>query len=410
MRWIIPKSEDRMTELETLELETEEPTVEQRAIIERADRNGHRALGEPLVYAFAPRGESYFRDMALQVDGKDGAPVARERLERHRRQMEDVPKREKRELGDLEYRVNPNLEAGHGQEFTIPFWMNELFATARRPGQVLQKLARTFDLPLGVSSVNLPRITQGTTASQSGAGTPIDDQDVETAAVSSPASTFTGLSDWAMQVVDMASTRAALDWVVGTDLMESVDAEAETAMIVGTGKNEQFYGLINVPGINTITYTSGSPTATGMFPYLGQTAAQVGVKRRQQPKAWLMTTSRFFWIATSEDTSNRPLSIEDYPLSDFPRAGLSSLGVYDDNAIPTNLGENKEQDVVIACCPNDFIILLGEPKVDVLLETLSGTLTARFAMRRYIAAILGRFPRGISVLSGTGMTVQSGFN
>lgn len=391
---------------DALELATPEPTQEQRAIIERAEANGHRAVGEPLIYEYRNR-RSYCRDLALRESRNTAAG---ERLRKHMRQMQAVPKREMRSLEGVEFRVNPNLTAGTGGEFAPPLWLNELFAMARRPGEVIQRLAPTFDLPPGVSSVNLPRMTQGTVASQNVAGTPVDDQDVETEAVKSPAATFVGMSDWALQALEQSPAGAHLDWVVFKDLFDSLDAEVEYELIAGSGENERFYGLINVAGNNKITYTSANPTGPGMIPYLGQAAAQVGVKRRLPPEAWLATTSRFFWLAFSEDSANRPLSIEDYPHSNFPNAGLGSVGVYFDDAITTTLGVSKEQDVVIACRPSDFVLLVSEPKPSVKLDVLSGSLSARFELHRYVAAILGRYPSGISVVEGTGMKTQEGFH
>jgi HK97 family phage major capsid protein len=392
--------------------ERQEPNAEERAIIETAERKGHRAVGEPLVYSFEKRG-SYYRDLALV---KRGDMRAVERLERHGRQMADAPKPERRFFPGAEYeqRVNPNLQEGTGGEFAPPLWLNELFATARRPGQVIQRLAPTFDLPPGVSSVNLPRITQGTQAAfdLSYGGSAANDQDVETAAVHSAVMTFAGLSDWSIQSLEQSPAGAHLDWVVFKDLTESSDAEIEKELIVGPGtgeRSERFYGLAELPGTNTVTYTSSKPTGTAMFPEIGKALAQVGVKRFMPPEALLMSTSRFYWLATSEDTQNRPLLLEDYPHSDFPNAGLSSCPVYLDDAIPSTLGTAKEQDAIFACRPSDWVILASEPKTSVKLDVLSGTLQARFKLHRYVAALLGRYPSGVSKVTGTGMVLVEGF-
>ena len=384
----------------------EDLTPEQRSVAETAETKGHRAVREPLIYGLDARA-SYYRDLA-QI--RRGNAQAGSRLEKHRAQMKDVAQRETRTLAGVEYRVNPSTKAEQGGEFAPPLWLNTLFATARRPGQMIQRLAPTFDLPPGVSSVSLPRITTGTEADTMTDNAPVDDTDIETAIVKSEVATFAGLSDWSIQSLEQSPAGAHLDWVVFKDLTESIDAEVESECIIGTGSNERFYGLTELPGTNSVTYTDASPLGTRVFPKIGETLAQVGVKRRLPPEALLMNTSRFFWLSTSEDVSNRPLLLEDYVGSDFPIAGLSAVGVYPDDAIPTNLGTSKEQDVIIACRPSDFVLLVSEPKTSVKLDVLSGALTARFEMHRYVAALLGRYPSGVSILSGSGMTVQAGWH
>ena len=91
---------------------------EQLDTLETAELDAQRHVGEPLVYTRSET-RSYFMDRAMAVRGN---VEAAERLERHGRQME--------------YRVTPNLETGHGLEFTVPAWLNEYFATAPRTGEV----------------------------------------------------------------------------------------------------------------------------------------------------------------------------------------------------------------------------------------------------------------------------------
>ncbi len=384
---------------------------ETRRLAETAEANGHRAVREPLVYQFhEPR--SYFKDLAISATDKAEARAAGERLEHHKRQMKAMPKGETRSYPgtNFEYRVNPNLETGHGLEFTIPAWLNEYFATARRPEQVLQRLAHEFDMPQGASSISVPRITQGTQVNDQTPNAPVDNQDTETATVKAQALYYSGESDWSMQALEQSPAGAHLDWVVFTDAMESLDAELEMDFISGKGeKFNEALGLTEISGINSITYTSAAPSGPALMKFLGEAAAQVGSKRRRPPTAWLMTTGRFFWIAFSEDEANRPLSIEDYPGSDFPNAGLGSVGVYFDDAISNELGAKKEEDVIIACRPDDFLLWHGPLKTGVFEETLSGTLQVRFLLYRFTATMLHRYPSGISKVTGTGMTVPTGF-
>lgn len=374
-------------------------TPEARAAAETALANAHRTVREPLAYQRG--GPSYFRDLLL---AEQGAGEARERLESHGRQMEELARyREVRKLdgADYEYRVNPSLEVGRGGEFAPPFWLIEQFATARRPGQVLQKLMPTFDLPKGVSSVNLPRIVVGNTVDVDVPNSPVDSNPITTEAVKSPATIFSGNSDWSLQTLEQSPVGAHLDWAMFKDMTESSDFNIERNLIFGTGLGSEFYGLIELPGTNTVEYSSGTPTGTGMVPEIGKALAQVGVKRRRPPTALLLNTSRFYWLVTSEDNSNRPL--------EFANHGFVSLEVHLDDAIPQTFGTTKEQDAIFACIPEDMIFLDSPPVTAVDKDVLSGTLEVRFQLRRTVAALLGRYPSGISKLVGAGMKVQEGF-
>jgi hypothetical protein len=385
------------------------PSDEERALAETAEANAHRHVREPLVYQMS--GRSYFADLML-ADRRFANTEARERLERHGRQMDAMPRFETRTLDgtEFEYRVAPSLKVGQGGEFAPPLWKVELFATARRSSPVLQRLIPTFDMPKGVSSVNLPRVTSGGTVSTDVPNAPLDSSGYSTEPASSPAVVFAGMSDWSIQTFEQSPAGAHLDWVVFKDLHESSDYNIEKAFINGAGpKYEEWLGLAELPGTNEIEYKSSSPTGTAMVPKIGACLAQVGVKRRKPSEALLMSSSRFFWLATSEDNSNRPLSIEDYPESDFPNCGFASVGVYLDDAILPVYGPTKEQDFVFALRPKDMVMFDAPPTTMIDLDVLSGNLEVRFLMHRTVAAILGRYPSAVSKLFGEGMVPLAEF-
>jgi hypothetical protein len=123
-----------------------------------------------------------------------------------------------------------------------------------------------------------------------------------------------------------------------------------------------------------------------------------------------MTTSRLAWLCTSEDNSNRPLSIEDYPLSTFPKCGFASYGVYTDDAISIFQGASKEQDAIFAVRADDFLLWHSPIRTMVSEDVLSGTLQVRFSLWRTTASMLHRYPTGISAITGTGLKVQAGFS
>ncbi|MGA8763878.1 MAG: hypothetical protein WB562_13515, partial [Candidatus Sulfotelmatobacter sp.] len=126
-------------------------------------------------------------------------------------------------------------------------------------------------------------------------------------------------------------------------------------------------------------------------------------------EALMMNTSRHAYLTFTADTE-RPQVFTDMVGREFPIASLGGFAVYLNDAIPATLGAALNQDTIVACRPSDFVIFYSEPKASTKLDVLSGTLTARFQLHRYVAAILGRYPAGVSYLAGAGMVVQTGYH
>jgi hypothetical protein len=132
---------------------------------------------------------SYFLDLARtklgQGDGDGGIDAARDRLERHAKELDvDLPAREARrdELAEdqadhevrsgrigraaretmFEKRVNPNRTDGQGGFFVPPLWLIEEYAGLARAGRPFANRVRSMPLPVGTDSINVPKITTGT--------------------------------------------------------------------------------------------------------------------------------------------------------------------------------------------------------------------------------------------------------
>ena len=385
--------------------------VEERTI-ENAEDRAHRAVREPLVYQRHGK-RSYFADMAASRLGWDDATAAGERLERHGRQME------------MEQRINPNTTLGTGGEFAPPLYLNELFATAPRPGEILQRRVREwgneFVLPEGASSINLPRMTQGTLVNDQTPGAPTDSLDVETASVKAQTIAYTGNSDWALQDLEQSPKGAYLDWVVFKDMGESLDEELEADLIAGRG--EAYYealGLLNIPGINLINATTSNPTA--IFTELAKAAAKVGVKRLRPPTAWLMSTARLQWLAMEKDQNEqRPMLLTDNVGDDWPVCSMAGIAVYLDDAITRKWAQTSTsvaggaitgagvEEPMFAIRGDDFMLWHSPVKTMVSEDVLSGTLQVRFSLWRNTASMLHRYPSGISAVIGTATKPVSEF-
>ena len=378
----------------------------------------------PLTYG---RGSphSYFRDWL----GSNVPEFARlrtrdseQRLTRHAQEMDQIAKNRERtararlDAGEFEYRVEPNTTQGTGGYFTPPAWLNNLFAPARHAARVLADLIpANFMLPSGVSSINLPILTAGTEVRPQVPNTGVPDKDITDAAGSSTVAVFAGDADVSLQLLEQSPPGAHLDWALFMDMGMSLAANIEYQLLYGSGlANKQLLGITQVGGsINTITFTQNSPTGALLYPYFGQAIAAIGNNRLLPPEVWMMRSSRWGWTTTQESTAGLPFGLpspffmgndEDTP---DPVSGLLGFPVFLNESIPATIGGN--QDVILLLRPSDLILLEGDVKTAVYTDVLSGSLGARLQLHQSVAAITNRYTTGISVITGTGMAIQSGF-
>ena len=370
---------------------------------------------EPLTYRSPQEGgrHSYFHDRF--VAEKD--PEADARIRQHGNEMRVLSEETTtRKLPDgTEVRVNPSRTDGKGGYFSPPRWLVDQAATAPRPNRVLAALVPNFPLPPGASEISIPALTTGTKVEPDADNAPNIDQDIVDARVSSPVVSVSGQEDVAIQWLEQAPPGAHVDSFIFKDMEESFNANLEEQCIVGAGSSEggpfeQFTGLLNLTGINTVTYTDGSPTGPKMFPELGKAFAAIGKKRYMPPEAWMMTTARWAWLCTQEDNSARPLILAcNNDTSNFPVGSLLGIPVYLNDALPLTRGAAKNQDIIVCCRPKDFMLLESEPKLAIMEDVLSGTMEVRLIMNRYVAFLGGKYPSGVSVIQGSGLVVQSGY-
>lgn len=374
-----------------------------------------RVISEPFIYR--QDGEhSYYADIAFshRIAG------ASDRLQRHGAQMDEIAikrstaaERQMRAAG-IEYRVEPNTNQGTGGYFTPPAWLNDMFATARRPGRVLAALAPKFELPLGVSSINIPIINSGTTVGPVLDGTPSDESDITDSAGSSTVVTLSGYEPVSFQLLEQSPVSAAIDAVVFMDLTEAYDYAFESQLLYGTGTaSGQLPGV--VPNATTaVTFTNASPTGSLMWPFLSQAAAQIGDARDLPPEAWLMRTARWAWLQGSESTAGYPFGVSPYFIgkddssTPDPIGGLMGWPVFLDDAVSPTQGATLNQDQIICIRPSDLVLFEGTLQTSVNLEPGSGALSANLVLHSYVAAIT-RYTSGIATVGGTGFVVASGY-
>ncbi len=362
---------------------------------------------EALVYAPNSR-DSFFRDIVLSQLRRD--PDARARLARHGQQM--VVERAERDrlaatefgaiMQQLEARANPSSTLGSGGEFEVPLFLLDKFATAARAGRPLADLVGSTPLPPGISSIHIPRMTTGSQTTVQLDNAAVAGQDLATVDVVSPVVTVAGQLDVSRQLFDLAPM--GFDTYAFTDLLRSYDKNLEAQLLLGTGSAGQVLGALNVPGINVVSGATAT-TLAALWPLLGQASAAVGNTRALPPEVWLLAPRRWFWIASSLDASNRPISTPgngapqptglDLAGGAAPVGPMLGLPAYMDGA----LSAGTAPDTALALRPSDMFLFEGPPRLIVAANPLSASLQIRLSLHRYVAFVSARYPAGIGVVT-----------
>ncbi|MEV8031392.1 phage major capsid protein [Streptomyces sp. NPDC086182] len=441
-------TEREIREIDVRLAELDEQQKRDDAAADIARRHGlgrAEIISEPKTYE-RDSGHSYFLDLArVQLnrgDGDGGLSAASARLQRHGQEMDvEMPKREasrraaaERDRDALnrdinargnrgtvfEKRTNPNRTDGQGGYFVPPLWLIDEYVDLPRFGRTFANSVRNMALPPGTDSINVPKIATGTRVDvQTADAAAVTSQDLTDTFISAPVRTLAGQQDVAIQLLDQSP--AAFDEITFADLIADYNQRLDLQCLNGSGNSGQLKGVLNVSGINAITYTDASPTLPELYLPSMQALSQVATKRKMMPTAVFLTPARWFWMASQLDSQNRPFILPETqspfnPLAlqtggdvEGPVGRMLNFPLLADGNIPNNLGGGTNEERMIAARTSDLYLWEGSMRSRVLQEVLSGTLQVRFQVYNYAAFMADRRPEAISVISGTGLVAPSGF-
>lgn len=353
---------------------------------------------EPLTYRKGGE-HSYFRDIAQAREEAGGIRSAQDRIKRHAQEM------------TVEKRANMNRTDGTGGEFVPPLWLIDEYIPLARAGRVAAELCNKKPLPTGTDSINLPKISTGSSTAEQSDGGSLSNTDITTTSVSGAVTTEAGQQVFAMQLLDQSPIN--FDEVVFQDLVADLAVRVDTYVI-----NKASIGILNVSGVSAVTYTDASPTVPELYPKVGDGIQRVATNRFLPAQAILMHPTRWAWHTVALDSSNRPLVVPNPQgpqntfagMTDVRAQGsvgsLQGLPVYTDANIPTTLGGGTEDRIVIARF-DDLYLYEGSMRTRVLFETDADTLKVRLQVWEYLAFLGGRYPKSISIISGTGLAAAT---
>jgi HK97 family phage major capsid protein len=366
-----------------------------------------RVGAEPMTYRKG--GEyGYFRDLAASRSeaGADDQAQARERLQRHRQEVDTL-----RESAGMETRANMTRTDGAGGEFVPPLWLMEQYLPLARAGRVTADLCRKMPLPAGTDSINIPKVSTGAAAAEQADGNSVQKTDITTGSVSAAVTTFAGQQVFAMQLLDQSPV--SMDEVVFGDIIADLASKVDVYVL-----NKASIGILNVASINSVTYTDASPTVGELYPKVADSIQRIHTSRFLPPQAIVMHPSRWAWHLASLDSTGRPLVVPNAngPQNAFAGMGdvrsegsvgsLQGLPVYVDPNVPTTLGGGTEDAIIVARF-DDLYLWEGDVRTRVLFETDADTLSVRLQVWEYAAFLGGRYPKAIAKITGTGLAAAT---
>ena len=331
---------------------------------------------------------SFFRDIALA--GRDAEASAR--LQRHKAETE------KRNV----------TSSSNG--FIPPVYLADLAVNVPRAGRPLADQMPKATLPDVGTSFTLPKLSTGTTVAAQTDGGSVSETDVTTSTVTTYVRTIAGQQDVSQQLLDRSDP--AFDAVIFADLIRAYDTELDRQILVGSSGSNEHVGLANVSSINTVTYTSSTPTASELVPKIYDAIQKVASNRYLYPTHIVMHPRRAAALAAGS-SSSVPLFQQGGLFRAFGEQDsgvvgtIAGLPVVVDANIPTTDGTGTNQDSIYVIHAPDMFLMEGDLRTRVLDAPLSGTLEVRLQVFGYSAFASERYPKAIAKISGTGLATPS---
>lgn len=390
--------------------------------LERSTARMRRAMTEVTVGSEARtyergNGRSYFQDLARMSLNIDGSGASRSRLQRHAEEVET----------DKEYRDLSRAD-GSGGYFVPPLWLVSQAAELARAGRATANVVTNQDLPPGTDSINIPRVTTGTSTAIQAATTsggvgdnqPISETDLVDDAVNAPVRTVAGQQDIAVQLLDQSPVN--FDEVIFRDLVADLATKVDLQVLSGSGTFGQVLGLRATASIITIAYTAATPTVAKLYSVLADAVQRVHTQRFMPPTVIVMHPRRWAYLLAAADTTGRPLVL---PAANTPQNAMGVLSavaseqivgqmhglpVVTDPNMPTTI--NTTRDAILILRASDSILWESGIRTRTYPTppaTAGGpsTLGVRIEVYEYLAFTAGRYPKSIVDITGSGLVAPT---
>ena len=303
----------------------------------------------------------------------------------------------------------------------VPQYLIDEYAPIARAGSAFYNAVPKKDLPAYGNKIEISRITTGSQAAeQASENSAVQETNMDDTLLTVNVDTIAGQQDVSRQALERGGQPGfSMENIIFQDLVAAYFGKLDELMINGSGSSGQPLGIRNVSGLNTVTYTDGTPTVGEAFPKLADAVQKVNANRFAPATAILMHPRRWGFFTAGVDGNSRPLVL---PAGNNPDnamgvgdaaaygnvvGNLLGLPVITDANVTTTDGGGNDQDQIYVVKADDHILFednLFQLKFE---ETNAGSLTTKMVVYGYVAFASGRYPTGITKIQGTGLITPS---
>jgi HK97 family phage major capsid protein len=346
------------------------------------------------------RGGNFLQDVGAAALGNWDA---RERLNRH-----STEERVERGTDYTERAAGTGAFAG----LVVPQYLTELYAPSAKANRPFADVCNQHDLPASGMTVNLSRITTGTSAAVQTENAAASETNIDDTLLTINVQTNAGQQTLSRQAIERGT---GVEGAMLDDLFRAYATTLDSTLL-----NQATNGLTNVA--TSIAYTDASPTVAELYPkFLQGLAAVEAALLDQDPgdNIAVMHSRRWYWLQNALGSS--------WPLMQQPGVGIqqsmvnyaSAYGtgyrgflpngtpVVVDNNVGTTLGAGTEDEIYI--CSRRESHLWEDPNAPMLIraeQPAAASLGVLFVVYGYFAYTHARYTQAQKI-AGTGLIAPS---
>lgn len=291
----------------------------------------------------------------------------------------------------------------------VPQYLTDLVAPYARAKRPLADICNRHPLPAAGMTVNISRITTGTSAAAQTENNAVSETNIDDTLLSPAVITVAGQQTVSRQAIERGT---GVESIVLADLVSALNTKVDSTLITTATT-----GLDAVTDANVdVAYTDASPTVAELWPKLADLVQQVQSAVFGGVTHWVMHPRRFWWMASLVGTS--------FPFVQLPNAApqmggtvantnydgvagyLMGLPVILDANIVTDGGggtEDRIYGVTASEChlwEDDAMFIRAE-------QTSAASLGVLFVVYKYLAYTFSRYPSANGRIAGTGLAAPT---
>lgn len=335
---------------------------------------------------------------------------ARDRLARHMRE----------ERVERAHYFQRDVGTGAFAGLTVPQYLVDLVAPLARAGRPLADNCRRLDLPASGMTVNISRVTTGTSAAiQAAEAGAVSETDIDDTLLTVNVRTIAGQQDISFQALQRS---VGAEQVILEDLVRAYHTALDNGIINSDGTLGTHLGILSTPSISTATYTDATPTVAEALGSLYEIQSTIESAVFRSPTHLVMHPRRWAWFRAGIGSDAALLSQGSaYPALTWGVSGskeygpgvrgdLAGLPVIVDANIPTTLAPGTE-DTILAVNAEE-LFLWEDPGAPLFIradQPGAGNLMSKLVVYGFSAFTAGRYPAAHGSIQGTGLIAPASF-